>query len=55
MGIRIAPMRKLRLVCHSIAVNPRRVATVRVINPRIPEKYVMTIIRKIRIMNDILV
>jgi len=38
VGISMAPMRKLRLVRHSIAVSPRRVATVRVISPRIPEK-----------------
>ena len=38
VGIRIAPIRKLRLVWNSIAVSPRRVATVSVINPRIPEK-----------------
>jgi len=45
----MAPMRKLRLVWNSMAVSPRIVATVRVISPRIPEKQVMIIIRKIRI------
>jgi len=38
VGIRIAPIRKLRLVRHLIVVSPRRVATIRVISPRIPEK-----------------
>ena len=46
----MAPIRKLRRVCHSIAVSPRRVATVRVVSPSMPEKYVMIIIKKIRIM-----
>ena len=34
----MAPMRKLRRVWNSMAVSPRRVATVRIINPKIPEK-----------------
>ena len=48
-------MRKLRRVWNSMAVTPRRVATIMVISPRIPEKYVIINIRKIRIAYDIFV
>ena len=55
MGISIAPIRKLRRVWNSMQVSPRVVATMRVISPRIPERRVMIIIRKVKIMVEIFV
>jgi len=49
------PIRKLRLVWNSMQVSPRVVATVRVISPNIPVRYVMIIIKKIRIVVEIFV
>jgi len=48
-------MRKLRRVWNSMQVSPRRVATARVISPKIPVMDVMIMIRRIRIVADIFV
>lgn len=37
VGIRIAPIRKLRLVPNSMQVSPRRVDTVKTRRPMMPE------------------
>ncbi len=38
VGIRIVPMRKLRLVLNSIHVSPRAVDVIRISMPRGPER-----------------
>lgn len=37
VGIRIAPMRKLRRVPNSMQVSPRRVETIKIRRPVVPE------------------
>jgi len=48
-------MRNERRVWNSMQVSPNNVATVRVVSPSVPVKYVMIAIRKIRMRIEIFV
>ena len=54
VGIRRAPIRKLRFVLSSIAVSPRIVAVVKTRRPVVPEVRKMIRARKRMIVRDIL-
>lgn len=53
VGVRIAPIRKLRLVLNSMQVRPRVVDISRTRRPSSPEIRKVTIVRKIIIMIEI--
>ena len=55
MGIRIAPMRKLRRVWNSIAVSPRIVAMMKTKRPKNPEKKIVIVVNSNKITIEIFV
>ena len=55
VGIRIAPIRKDRLVPNSMHVSPRVVEVSRIRSPSGPDSMVIIVVRKIRVVSEIFV